>query len=107
MISNLKVAVVGSILVLPWSIALSSGAHADTFPSKVVRIVVPFAAGGTADITAPQAGRSPQQEMGATRHYRKQGRVRAAWSEALRSHERLLMGTRYCNPQTLFCRSVI
>lgn len=46
------------------SIALASSSRADTWPSKPVRIVVPFAPGGSGDITARLIGRYMEEQTG-------------------------------------------
>ena len=46
------------------SIALAPSSRADTWPSKPVRIVVPFAPGGSGDITARLIGRYMEEQTG-------------------------------------------
>jgi tripartite-type tricarboxylate transporter receptor subunit TctC len=53
-----------------WLIALSAvvtiaaPAHAQTFPSKTVRIIVPYPAGGSIDLTARVIARNLQDSVG-------------------------------------------
>ncbi|MDB5931239.1 MAG: hypothetical protein JWR60_2946 [Polaromonas sp.] len=44
--------------------AAGTASHADTYPSKSVRIVVPYATGGGSDILARQIGAVLQQTWG-------------------------------------------
>ena len=42
----------------------AAGAHAQSFPSKPIRLIVPFPAGGTTDIVARLVGQRMQETMG-------------------------------------------
>lgn len=44
--------------------AASGGAKAQAFPTKPLRLVVPFAAGGNADVTARLAGEGMSRKLG-------------------------------------------
>ncbi|MCW5629374.1 MAG: tripartite tricarboxylate transporter substrate binding protein [Rhodoferax sp.] len=46
--------------------AIAPGAHAQTYPSQAVKIVVPFPAGGTTDILARQLANTLQKQWGQT-----------------------------------------
>src|SRR5829696_7914837 len=52
------------ILVLLCAALLTSAANAQQFPSKPIRIIVPFPAGGTTDIVARLVGQRMQESMG-------------------------------------------
>ena len=52
------------ILVLAVALATGFGASAQTFPSKPVRIIVPFGAGGVADLTARTVGQKLSESLG-------------------------------------------
>jgi tripartite-type tricarboxylate transporter receptor subunit TctC len=43
---------------------LAAPAHADTFPSKTIRIIVPYAPGGSIDLTARVIAKNLQQSVG-------------------------------------------
>src|SRR5436189_1703085 len=51
----------GAIFILPWVCGV---ACAQPFPSKPIRIIVPFPAGGTTDIVARLVGQRLQETMG-------------------------------------------
>ena len=53
-------------IVVLWAAAaaLGVGAHAQTFPSKPLRIIVPFAAGGNADLTSRMLGEHLNKALG-------------------------------------------
>jgi tripartite-type tricarboxylate transporter receptor subunit TctC len=51
-------------LVIAMMTAVTSGALAQTFPSKPLRIIVPFAAGGAADITSRLLGEHLSKALG-------------------------------------------
>jgi tripartite-type tricarboxylate transporter receptor subunit TctC len=42
----------------------AAAAHADTFPSKTIRIIVPYAPGGSIDLTARVVAKNLQQSLG-------------------------------------------
>ena len=46
------------------SVAVAAGAGAQNFPSKAIKIVVPNAAGGAADITARTVGQKLSEALG-------------------------------------------
>ena len=46
------------------SLAFTAAAHAQTFPSKPLRIIVPFAAGGAADLTSRMLGEHLSKALG-------------------------------------------
>ena len=52
------------VLVLAAALATGFGASAQTFPSKPVRIIVPFGAGGVADLTARTVGQKLSESLG-------------------------------------------
>jgi tripartite-type tricarboxylate transporter receptor subunit TctC len=52
------------LLSLPLSLLLAGGACAQAFPSKPIRIVVPFPAGGTTDIVARLVGSRMSETIG-------------------------------------------
>jgi tripartite-type tricarboxylate transporter receptor subunit TctC len=45
-------------------LAITSASHAQTFPSKPLRIIVPFAAGGAADLTSRMLGEHLSKALG-------------------------------------------
>src|SRR5258708_28092511 len=44
--------------------ALASAVHAQTFPSKPLRVIVPFPPGGAADVTSPLLGEQMAKGLG-------------------------------------------
>ncbi len=54
----------GMFSICTVALCMTAFAHAQTFPSKSVRIVVPFAAGGPADIYARYLGQRLQEPLG-------------------------------------------
>ena len=52
------------ILALALSAAAVTGAFAQTFPSKPITLVVPFAAGGPTDLVARQLAEAMRKPMG-------------------------------------------
>ena len=52
------------LLLFLIAVAFSPSAHAQSFPSKPIRIVVPFPAGGTTDIAARIVAQRMQESMG-------------------------------------------
>ena len=52
------------VLVLAAALATGFGASAQTFPSKPVRIIVPFGAAGVADLTARTVGQKLSESLG-------------------------------------------
>ena len=53
-----------SLFALPLLTALPAAAQTETFPSKAIRIVVPFAPGGSGDITARLVGKYIEDKTG-------------------------------------------
>lgn len=53
-----------ALLALPALAALPAGAQTETFPTKAIRIVVPFAPGGSGDITARLVGKYIEDKTG-------------------------------------------
>ena len=52
------------LLLLLGAIAMSAAAHAQAWPNKPVKIIVPFAAGGPADLYARAVGEKLQAALG-------------------------------------------
>jgi tripartite-type tricarboxylate transporter receptor subunit TctC len=57
----MMLALAALLLVAP---AMSSSAHADTYPSRPIKIIVPFGPGGPADVAARLLGNILQQSFG-------------------------------------------
>jgi tripartite-type tricarboxylate transporter receptor subunit TctC len=53
-----------AVLALPVLAALPAGAQTETFPTKAIRIIVPFAPGGSGDITARLVGKYIEDKTG-------------------------------------------
>ena len=55
---------IARVLVSVWLVLFGFASHAQEYPSKPVRIIVPFAAGGPADIYARFIGQRLQDALG-------------------------------------------
>ncbi|MBU4612824.1 tripartite tricarboxylate transporter substrate binding protein [Achromobacter sp. GG226] len=55
-----------TLAALAASVSLVAGAHADTYPSKPIRMVVGFAPGGSADINARAVSQQLSKDLGGT-----------------------------------------
>jgi tripartite-type tricarboxylate transporter receptor subunit TctC len=53
-----------AVLALPVLVALPAGAQTEAFPTKAIRIIVPFAPGGSGDITARLIGKYIEDKTG-------------------------------------------
>ena len=53
-----------SLFALPLLAALPAAAQTETFPTKAIRIIVPFAPGGSGDITARLVGKYIEEKSG-------------------------------------------
>src|SRR5262249_49369995 len=53
---RLGVSIAGSSIALTFSIAFAATAQAETYPTKPIRLVVPYAAGGITDVIARAFG---------------------------------------------------
>ena len=58
--------VIQTLAVLAASVSVVAGAHADTYPSKPIRMVVGFAPGGSADINARAVSQQLSKDLGGT-----------------------------------------
>jgi len=58
--------VIQTLAVLAASVSVVAGAHADTYPSKPIRMVVGFAPGGSADINARAVSQQLSKDIGGT-----------------------------------------
>ncbi len=63
-LAGIGMSVVGMFALALSAIALSGAAHAQEFPNKPVRLVVPFPAGGSGDITARVVGQKLGERWG-------------------------------------------
>ena len=52
------------LIALSMVVAVAAPAHAQTFPSKTVRIIVPYPAGGSIDLTARVIAKNLQDSVG-------------------------------------------
>ena len=52
----------GALLVA--AVAVAASAHAETFPSRSIRIIVPYAPGGSIDLTARVIAKNLQDRVG-------------------------------------------
>ena len=52
------------LIVLFAAVAIAAPAHAQTFPSKTIRIIVPYPAGGSVDLTARVVAKNLQDRVG-------------------------------------------
>src|SRR4051794_14114389 len=59
--SRIKLTLAAMLLVMP---ILSSPSFGQDYPSRPVRVIVPFGAGGPADVTARQIGSILQESFG-------------------------------------------
>jgi tripartite-type tricarboxylate transporter receptor subunit TctC len=66
MLISRRAALLGALSLAALSAALSQGAHAQAFPSKQIRIVVPYPPGGPTDALARIVGMELQQAVGQT-----------------------------------------
>jgi hypothetical protein len=52
------------LIALTALVAIAAPAHAQTFPSKTIRIIVPYPAGGSIDLTARVIAKNLQDSVG-------------------------------------------
>src|SRR6516162_6735516 len=53
-----------SLVALVAVVAIAAPAHAQTFPNKTIRIIVPYPAGGSIDLTARVIAKNLQDSVG-------------------------------------------
>src|SRR5580704_6651668 len=52
------------LIALLTAVAIAAGAHAETFPNRTIRIIVPYAPGGSIDLTARVIAKNLQEALG-------------------------------------------
>lgn len=61
---NKRMSIAGRLLAAAFSLFAAAGAQADSWPSRPIRMVVPFAAGGSVDVTGRVLARALAQRLG-------------------------------------------